>query len=69
MFEIGINVSKDVRSLGKRFLTIVGIEHQWFLSGNKLETFIHDMLNRNCTKLLSFARFRGAATQGIENSP
>ena len=48
--------------VGKRFLAIVRIEHQWFLSGNKLETFIHDMLNRNCTKLLSFARFPGAAT-------
>ena len=45
MFEIGINVSKDIRSLGKCFLTIVRIEDQWFLSGNKLETFIHDTLN------------------------
>ena len=62
MFEIGINVSKDIRSLGKCFLTVVRIENQWFLSGNKLETFIHDTLNRNCTKLLSFARFPGAAT-------
>jgi hypothetical protein len=54
MFEIGINVSKDVRSLGKRFPTLVRIEHQWFLSGNKLETFIHDMLNQ----LYQIALFR-----------
>jgi hypothetical protein len=43
-------------------LTIVRIEDQWFLSGNKLETFTHDTLNRDRTKLLSFARFPGAAT-------
>ena len=47
MFEIGINVFEDVPSLGKRFLTIVRIEHQWLLPGNELETFIHGDRRKN----------------------
>jgi len=43
--DIPINVSEDIRSLGKGFLTIGGIKHQWLVSGNKIEAVIHSGTN------------------------
>jgi len=45
ILEIAIYVSEDIRSLGKGFLTIGGIKHQWLVSGNKIEAVIHSGTN------------------------
>jgi hypothetical protein len=41
--EIGINVFEDVGSLVKRFQTIGGIEHQWFISRKKPKTVVYHL--------------------------